>query len=187
MCGALLGTLRGWLCLHLIPEEGGDRSPLSQPAKTPGSRKPPPPLQPPTLLPQLEPGSQPGPSASTAPCVYGYDVRRWGFRAPGGSLACSGSTSAGQVCALCTALLPLSSLQKYFRRAWQETPSSWVFNWASVAPKQGRIKGSSGGRHEKYSNLSGSCPAPSVSVNAYALQFPACYASKPGGGTRVSP
>ena len=67
----LEGTLRRCLCFHFVPEEKGDRGSL-HPAKTPGPLKPPP--QPPMLPLQLEPGSHPGPWASTVLFVYGSDV-----------------------------------------------------------------------------------------------------------------
>lgn len=66
------GTLGRCLCFHFIPEKKGDRGSL-HPAKTPGPLKPPP--QPPMLPLQLEPGSHPGPCASTVLFVYGSDVR----------------------------------------------------------------------------------------------------------------
>lgn len=115
----LTGTLRERFCFHFIPEEGEARGPLPQPAKAPEAPKPPPQLQPPTLLLQLEPGSHPGPSASTAPFVYGSDVRRRSLRAPGRSLSSSCPSSAAPVSALGTALLPLSCPQLYFRRTWK--------------------------------------------------------------------
>lgn len=148
----------GALCLHFIPEEGRDRSPLPQPANTWRPPKSLLHLRPPTLLRQLEPGSHPGLRASTAPFVYGCDVRRWCLRALGPSPVCSCPTSAARVSALDTALLPFACLQPYFWEVQKGGPPGWVFILGCVAPKQGRIKGGIGGRNENYSTFPEAAP-----------------------------
>lgn len=117
----LNGVIAGCFCLHVIPEEGGDRGPLPQPVKIPGPSKPQPQ--------QLETGSHPGPRAATAPFVYGHDVRRWGLRAPGGNLACSCSTNAAQVSALDTALLPCPARSSLFGWRGKEEPLAGFLFW----------------------------------------------------------
>lgn len=170
--------MRGCLCLHFLPEEGGDRS--SSTCIHPGASEAAAAAAAPKLPRHLEPGSHPDPAPPQLP-LFTEVTRGGGASEPGGSHAPSCRWSRAWGSALGAASLRPARPQPCLRRAWKGGPTAGFS--LGVLRHESRESRQARGTRSPFRKR----PRPSARVRLHALQFPACCGSEPGGGAAVSP